>query len=598
MAPRLDLPRWRLRAAALVVALVAVSGFTIPLLASAAPSVVTVAEPAGAAPDYIFPYVTCDHAGANNVEWFQRLMFRPLYWYGLGGSAELQPTLSLASAPTFSKDSKTVTISTRGWRFANGQSVNAQSVAFFLNLWRAAPSAPCNASTAWSLATGLRSVSVRANVITLTLTGPVNQSWFTANVLAAIVPLAPALDAGPNGAATGCAAGAYGAPTTQSACATLFAQLDAAGSDSATFTGTRWQQTVDGPWKLTAFDGTGAATFAPNPSYSGPQRGTLSVQLRPYTSPSSLKSDVLAGRLDVAPIDASALPARTGTVVPNATAVASSHFVLVRPRWRAVVSAFNFAGTDAGAELVAQVYIRQALQRSMNQAALVTSVYRGYATGQTSPIPASAPARWQMPTRLTQSFSLSAATALLTSHGWALSAGLWRCARPGTAPTQCGAGINANDPLALRMGWATGDGAFDSLQRAEVAAWTQFGVSLTTLRETPAALLADCRGSLDLCSWPEGWTYLTAEPSQEGLFGPGGFNPGALNSPGFTANLALVLSQPHAPLPLGAPWVTTQAPVLFQPNPVALYEVANSLGTNRSLVVGPLGQLMPEYVRR
>jgi len=40
-------------------------------------------------------------------------MFRPMYWFGVGGSVSLVPSLSLAYNPVYSNHDKTVTMSSR-----------------------------------------------------------------------------------------------------------------------------------------------------------------------------------------------------------------------------------------------------------------------------------------------------------------------------------------------------------------------------------------------------------------------------------------------------------------------------------------------------
>ena len=71
-------------------------------------------------------------------------MFRPLYWFGLGDSAALvQPQISTGNLPMFSNGNKTVTITMKGWKFADGQTVNAESVMFFLNMYKAVPTDFC-----------------------------------------------------------------------------------------------------------------------------------------------------------------------------------------------------------------------------------------------------------------------------------------------------------------------------------------------------------------------------------------------------------------------------------------------------------------------
>ena len=67
--------------------------------ASSASGTLTFAEGAGANPNWIFPYESCQYCSVDNINQFQDEMFRPLYWFGLGGSVTLVPSLSLADSP-------------------------------------------------------------------------------------------------------------------------------------------------------------------------------------------------------------------------------------------------------------------------------------------------------------------------------------------------------------------------------------------------------------------------------------------------------------------------------------------------------------------
>jgi len=86
---------------------------------------ITFAEGAGANPNWIFPYESCQYCSVDNINQFQDEMFRPMYWFGVGGSVSLVPSLSLAYNPVYSNNDKTVTMKLKGWKFADGQVVNA-----------------------------------------------------------------------------------------------------------------------------------------------------------------------------------------------------------------------------------------------------------------------------------------------------------------------------------------------------------------------------------------------------------------------------------------------------------------------------------------
>ncbi|MCI2976430.1 MAG: ABC transporter substrate-binding protein, partial [Ferrimicrobium sp.] len=67
------------------------------------------AEAPGANPNYIFPLMPgADFSVANGQ--LQYLLYRPLYFFGVGNKAELNPSLSLANPPVYSNNDKTVTI--------------------------------------------------------------------------------------------------------------------------------------------------------------------------------------------------------------------------------------------------------------------------------------------------------------------------------------------------------------------------------------------------------------------------------------------------------------------------------------------------------
>ncbi|MCI2975583.1 MAG: ABC transporter substrate-binding protein, partial [Ferrimicrobium sp.] len=68
------------------------------------------AEGPGANPNYIFPLTPSSDFSVDNLSQFQILMYRPLYFFGVGNKAELNPSLSLANPPVYSNNDKTVTI--------------------------------------------------------------------------------------------------------------------------------------------------------------------------------------------------------------------------------------------------------------------------------------------------------------------------------------------------------------------------------------------------------------------------------------------------------------------------------------------------------
>src|ERR1700722_20934471 len=108
-------------------------GFVAPTVGGAAsakvstPSnTITFAEGAGAAPNYIFPYLGCQYFSVATLSQFQELTYRPVYWFGTPGSSAVDYKLSPAKQPVFSNNDKTITIDMKGWKFADAPSVNGK----------------------------------------------------------------------------------------------------------------------------------------------------------------------------------------------------------------------------------------------------------------------------------------------------------------------------------------------------------------------------------------------------------------------------------------------------------------------------------------
>ena len=160
-------------------------GLVAPSVSGAAtPSgTLTFAEGAGAAPNYIFPYMSCTNFSVATLNAFQFEMYRPLYWFGLGANSTYTPSLSLGSSPAFSNGNKTITINMKGWKFADGQTIDAQSVMFFLNMYHSVPTDYCGYNKGYGIPDQVGSASGSGNTVTLHFTTAVNQNWILYNYL-------------------------------------------------------------------------------------------------------------------------------------------------------------------------------------------------------------------------------------------------------------------------------------------------------------------------------------------------------------------------------------------------------------------------------
>jgi peptide/nickel transport system substrate-binding protein len=571
---------------------------------AAAPSgTITFAEGPGANPNYIFPYVGCQFFSVDNLNQFQELMFRPVYWFGLAGSSSVQYKLSTANAPVFSNGNKTITINMKGWKFADGQTVDAEAVMFFLNMYKADPTSYCGYNGGFGIPDQVKSATGKGNKVTINFTTSVNPGWILYNYLSELTPMPNAWDRTSATQTSNCASGAYGKASTTVACKNVEAYLDAQSSKTSTYTDKMWQSGVDGPWKLTAFDSLGNATFQPNSHYNGPQKAQVKmVKEVAYTSTTAEENDLQAGKIDLGFVDPTILtsPAPSpGKAGPNWGQLASRYNIITGSEWDFNYAPFNFSSADPKAAAVSQLYIRQALQTAVDQTGIITNVDKGYGFPIYSPLPPNTPSSISGAVPNPYPFSLANAKALLTSHGWTEEGGVMTCTSPGTAATDCGANITQGYTLNFKIIWASGSPALDDTFNAEVADWAQIGVTFQTSEDTFNNVISDCSGGAgyEVCSWGGGWIYAPDYyPSGETLFTPtGGFNVGSYNDPAMTT-LINGTTFGTAKLTAYATYAAKQLPVLYQPQAVGAGEIIKTLKSTIGFTPNPLENFMPEYL--
>jgi peptide/nickel transport system substrate-binding protein len=595
-------------AASATIGLVApsVSGATT---ASTPTNTITFAEGPTASPNYIFPYLSCSYFSVDNLNQFQELMYRPLYWFGLGKSSAYVPKLSTGDKPVFSNGNKTITIDMKGWKFADGQTVNAQSVMFFLNMYKADPTNYCGYNKGYGIPDQVKSVKGSGNTVTINFTKSVNPGWILYNYLSEITPMPDSWDVTAPGVKSTCATGVWGAKSTDTACLAVEKYLDTESSKSSTYTSSLWTSGTDGPWMLTSFDNLGNVTFVPNKSYSGPvkaQKGIDYVKELAFTTATAEENQLRAGTLDLGYVDQTVLTSNApapGKVGANWSAISSKYKLISGSSWAFNYAPFNFSPKDPKAALVNQAYIREALQMSVDQLGIIQKVDKGYGFPIDSPLPPNTP---KAVSGLSGSgvknpypFDLTAAKKLLTSHGWKLnSSKVMACASPGTGSSDCGKGITKGETLSFSIVWASGSPSLDDTFNTELADWASIGISFTHSTDTFNNVIADCETGtkFQICSWGGGWIYAPDYyPSGETLFAPGGgFNVGTYANAKLTAAINTT-TYGTATLGKYATLAADQLPVLYQPESAFTSETINTLKSKIGFTPNPLQNFMPEY---
>src|SRR5580658_4431797 len=140
---------------------------TSPTTTASSSNTITFAEGPGASPNYIFPYLGCQYFSVATLSQFQELTYRPLYWFGTPGSSAVDYSLSPAKTPVFSNGNKTITIDLKGWKFADGQTVNAEALMFFLFLFRAEPTAYCGYNAGYGIPDQVANASGSGDTVTI-----------------------------------------------------------------------------------------------------------------------------------------------------------------------------------------------------------------------------------------------------------------------------------------------------------------------------------------------------------------------------------------------------------------------------------------------
>ncbi len=568
-----------------------------------------VALPAGVTLNWIWPYVPEADANAYNAAGFERLLYRPLYMFGNNGtSVSVNYPLSTADAPTYSDGGKTVTIMMKGWKWSDGESVDASDVIFWLNMMKARPAGYYGYLSGLMPDNLASYAAVGADTVVLRLKAAVSSIWFTYDQLAEITPMPAAWDV----TSVGAKAGSGGCATDTAAdewarCDAVFKFLTAQSEQSKTYATSPVWGVVDGPWKLSGFSTatSGPVTsFVPNTAYSGSPKPQLSkVTYFAYPDVTSEYSALRHGQLDFGYVPPQDLPPVSGSeIVPSTSPLGSGYTLSAAYSPGIQYFVLNFDNPTVGPAF-RQLYVRQALQEVIDQNGMIASVDRGYGYPTSGAVPAQPANQWVPAVQSLNggqgpyAFSITAATSLLTSHGWKLVGGVMTC----ETPTLCGPGVAAGSKLSLTLDYISG---IDSFQR-EVAI-VEFDARQAGIRINPVAQplgtivneSAPCSPGAN-CPWDMlfyGWNFDGPwfEPTGEQLFATGASsNTGSYSDPTEDKLIALThTSDSISVFQQYATYTAEQLPLVWMPT---AYTVTATNSKLANVWSNPLAMLLPEY---
>ena len=559
----------------------------------------------GTAPNWILPVIPSASNSVFNSFTFIDELWRPLYWTVNGVVPELETNMSIANTPVYSNGDKTVTISMKSnYKWSNGTALTANDLLFTIDVIKAAIKAsPAN----WAGYTPghfpdnlVRTSEPNSSTLVLTLKAGVNPTWFTEDILGSVNPM-PSAEWAKTSASSAVIPASGWTPT---AMAGIFKYLTAQAKSLSTYATNPLWQVVDGPYKLSAYNTTtGGFTMNPNTTYGGPHvTPQSSFQGVPFTSNTAEFNAIKSGSIDVAYVDFDDVPQ-----LPQVLRLGYDY--AGEPDFGMTFGNYNFKDkTGDFNNIIAQLYVRQALAHLVDQQGWITAFMHGAGAPAYGPIPAYPQSPFLPADAATNPypFSISTAVSLLKSHGWTVTpGGTDTCTSPGTGASQCGAGIPAGTKFAFNYIYSSspaliGDQATDFVSKAKQAGITitlqssNFNYMIANYLD-PYAPSNDNKWAMEDFGGESDVPY----PTTFGLFNTGGSDQvGDYSNPTADSliNASISGGDPSA-VKAEASYLTANQPVQFQPTPDLIWAWKNTLSAQNPQAWENLTQYYatPEY---
>jgi peptide/nickel transport system substrate-binding protein len=560
--------------------------------AAAAGGSATFALPPNATPNWIFPLATPGHLASYNSS-IQAEMWLPLYAYdSTSGTLAYNSAISSAEQPVYSNGDKTVTVTLRNLTWSNGKKVTSRDVQFWYNLVKANKS-QWGAYSAGEMPDDIKSFTiVSPSTFRLDLTQAFNPGWFTGNQLSLITPLPQAAWDTEGGKV-----GNY--DLTTAGAKKVYSYLTGASGKIAGYDGSPLWKVTDGPFDLRSWNTGGTVVLAKSATYHGAEAARLnSVTFDPFTSDQAEFDSLRSGGIDYGYVPISDLS-------QEKLLQAEGYKVEPWVGWAVSYIPFNFNNPAMG-PVFKQLYVRQALQQAVDQKTIVNDVWSGEATAGYGPVPQTPVSQYLSATQKNNPYpyNLAKAKSLLTSHGWTVPAsGSATCTKPGSAGSECGAGIAAGTKLAFTIISESGSTETTNMMQELQSSFGQIGATLSVKQAPLNTVLNDsaiCKPSQAACSWQlsffgtQGSWYFNPYPSGEQIFETGaGVNLGSyadaqatkLIQQTTTSGLASAMQAYSA-------YLAQNLPVLWVPNPD--YQVSAIKNTLGGVLQNPLASMNPQ----
>jgi peptide/nickel transport system substrate-binding protein len=527
-----ELRRWALFAGAAVsvgALLAGCSGSTGS--PSASSDSVNYALPANFTPNWILPIGTAAHLNTNNIS-IAAALWEPLVAYdGSSGGIGWDKKASIATAADFAPNGKSVEVTLGDRHWSDGTPITTRDVRFWFDLVKAdkAQWAPYSAGKAPDNWTSFKAVDARH--FTLTFDHAYNDQWMLANELSLITPLPQhAWDR------TGATAAVSDADETTAGAKAVWTYLNTAAKNISRYATDPLWKTVSGPYTIKSFSTSGKVVLAADKKYDGGEKAHIAtVNLLPFTTTDAEENALRAGQVDYGYINATDLDQKASFTRQGYT---------VKPwtGWAITYMPYNFNNPAMGA-VFKQLYARQAVQTSIDQAGLAKVIFNGTAVPGYGPVPQAQSSDFVSPVQKANPypFSTARAKALLTGHGWSEQGGTMVCVKPGTSSSQCGAGVAKGTRFQMQVLSQSGSTVTDNMMSVIQSSLAKSGIGFSIRTAPVNSVLSQtpqCTAGQSVCKWQlsffgtAGSWYFSAFPTGDSLFQTkGGSNFGSYSDP-------------------------------------------------------------------
>ncbi|MFJ4437552.1 peptide ABC transporter substrate-binding protein [Streptomyces sp. NPDC088923] len=534
LAPTAAGRRWALVAGAALTTgalLTGCSGGGTSSSGSSSSDTINYALPANFTPNWILPVGTASHLNTNNSSISQSL-WEPLVAYdGSAGKVGWNKDNSLATDAKFAGDNKSVTITLGDRHWSDGKPVTSRDVEFWYNLVKAdkedwASYSPGKAPDNW---TSFKTVD--ATHFTLTFDKAYNPQWMLANELSMIRPMPQHVwdKTSDAGTVSDLDRGTAGAKK-------VWSYLNGAAKKISGYASDPLWKTVSGPYTIKTFTTAGKVQLTANAKYNGGGKANIkNVNLLPFTTTDAEVNALRSGTVDYGYINATDLG-------QEAAFKAKGYTLKPWTGWAITYMPYNFNNPAMGA-VFKQLYARQAIQMSVDQASLSKVVYNGTAVQTYGPIPQGQASSFVSPEQKNNPYPFDTAKArkLLTGHGWTKQGGGLVCTNPGTGDDQCGKGVDKGTKFEMQVLSQSGSTVTDNMMSALQSSFAKTGIKFGIKTAPVNSVLSQagqCKAGDSGCKWQlsffgtAGSWYFPAYPSGDSLFATGGgSNFGSYSNP-------------------------------------------------------------------